>query len=346
MSAPANRSRALDCAKGIAMIAVVTSHAMRGAAGDGILASDLLFRGIDDALYLWHVQLFLMISGFLAYPRAGDWGNLWRREGSLAYSYLLWSAITLGTLLLTHRPTGYASAAEAWLAILYAPIQHYWFLVVLMLGYALLYVVRDTRWLFAATIACLAFSRLFAFSYYGFDYYLIFFLSGAWIRAVGIGGRHDWRLDIAAAALLACGIATSMALPVEPPTVTGFALFSFAGCYLVFRLAEALASVPPLAVPVATIGRLSLPIYLAHIFFTAGARELVEHLGIMPMGWLVLPASLAAGLGGPLILYEIARRTGLARALAFEPLLPSRRLARPEPAPAATVTKGLQHPVA
>ncbi len=314
----ATRSLALDCAKGAAMIGVVASHVMRGLEGDGLLAAGPVYRLIDNGLYLFHVQLFLLIGGYLAYPRARD--ARWQRGRlvSLGYSYLLWSALSLTALVLAHRPTGFATPAAAYAGLLYAPIQHFWFLPVVMIGGALLMLLRPPLAIVAMLGVCALFRSVTQATYYALDYYLFFFLAGALLRAMPI------RLDRPAMTAAVCAILyvaamvwiTALPLPATiPPSIPA----SMCACYAVYFAAGRAARVPWLAAALALCGTLSLPIYLTHVFFTAGLRAALAGQPVPVTVSLAL--GILVGIGGPILFYRAAVGLGLSRAAGLDAVL-------------------------
>lgn len=315
------RNTALDVAKGIAMVAVVTSHVMRGAKDDGVIAPGTAFYLADTFLYLFHVQLFLDISGYLGWPRASDVKVQRNRQLSLGYSYLLWSLLSLAALAIMHRPLPAGNPIQSITMLFYAPIQHFWFLPVIMIGYGVLAFLRTPLQLVVAILVCLSFRQITGFSYYGLDYYLVFFLVGALLRARPLPVRHVVPLAGLSAAAFLVGAFLCVQAGVVPPTVPLAIPISLAACYAVYQAAVFLGGTPFLGPGLAEIGRQSLPIYLTHVFFTAGTRDVLTHLWGTGPAAVILIASFAAGLLGPLFLRAVARRLGIGRLAGFEPVL-------------------------
>lgn len=317
------RNLAFDAAKGIAIIAVVASHVMRGARGDGLLTATPAYLLIDNVLYLFHVPLFLMISGYLAFPRARDGRAQRNRQLSLGYSYLLWSVLSLLAMIALHQHLPAADVPRAFLAILYAPIQHFYFLPILMIGFAMLYWLRSRRALEIAVIVLLAAPLILGWSYYGLHYSLPFFLAGAWLRVEPVPVGRQGLLTVIAALLFAGAAVAELYYPgafvrlAAEPAIP----FSFAACYAVYRLAGAVASLPFIGSALRTAGEMSMPIYLTHVFFTAGSRRgLLALTGHLPVA-LILLATLLAGVLGPILLDRLAARFGAQRLLGFVPIL-------------------------
>jgi fucose 4-O-acetylase-like acetyltransferase len=314
------RSPLLDCAKGLAILAVVMSHAVRGVTEDGLLPGGFAFKLTDSFFYLFHVQLFLIISGYLGFPKADGAKYQVRRQISLAYIYLLWSAVSLTAWIFVGRPTGQETIAQAYLALLYAPIQHFWFLPTIMLGDALFYFIRRPWALFSALIVCLVFRLTFDFSYYGLDYYLFFFLLGGLIRSTTIPGRAGVKTGIAATVLFMIGSYVVAQGDQVATTIINVPL-SLAGCGMAFLFARYLASKPEIARVLGFFGQRSLPIFLVHAIFMAASR--ISVVAILGPGWpvITLLLSFACALAGPIMLERIAISLGLERLAGFRPLL-------------------------
>lgn len=317
----AYRNPALDIAKGIAIISVVMSHVMRGAHNDSLVEATLAYRLIDTLFYLFHVQLFLLISGYLAFPRAAEPQSQRNRQISLAYAYFLWSGLSLAALIVTHDDLPAPDIARSILALFYAPIQHFWFLPVIMIGFALLYGLRTRLALAIAIAICLLFPAIFGFSYYGLHYYLPFYLLGAWLRLTPITLSRPRLLTAVSVALLGAGVCIAVWYNIVPPMIPALIPFSLAGCYAVYRGAQAFGHWAPGARALKAVGQASLPIFLTHIFFTAGARRAsVALLGHVEPG-LILAFTLLVGIVGPILLDHLAQRLNLQRLAGFTPLL-------------------------
>ncbi|MBS0481111.1 MAG: acyltransferase [Proteobacteria bacterium] len=313
------RNPAFDVAKGMAMIAVVVSHVMRGAQGDGVIGDGSAFRLIDTLLYLVHVQLFLVISGYLAFPRANQPIAQRNRQISLGYSYFLWSVLSLSAMIAVGQPLPESSIGASFAALFYAPIQHYWFLPVIMIGYGLLYVLRTPLTLGLTIAVCLVFREVMGFSYYAVDYYVTFYLVGALLRAQPITMARPSTLTAICTAIFLGGAFVCQAAGLVPPTVPMTIPVSLAACYAVYRGAVALVRLPRVANLLALAGRQSLPIYLAHVFFAAGSRDAIVAAIGTDYPVLILTVSFVAGLAGPLVLVAIARRLKIERLVGFEP---------------------------
>jgi len=67
-----SRNTTLDNAKGVAILAVVIGHVLRGFNAAGWIADSLPLKLTDAVLYGFHVQTFFLIAGFLTFPKAAS----------------------------------------------------------------------------------------------------------------------------------------------------------------------------------------------------------------------------------------------------------------------------------
>ena len=322
----AHRDQALDRAKGLAILAVVLFHVTRGFVLAGLLPQTLGLQFADTFAYGWHVQTFLLIAGYLAYPRAQDGRFQLRRQASLYYTYLLWSAITWLLLMpfasQVNNPLGWQ--ALAWMPLV--PIQHFWFLLVLMVGTALLGALRSTPLLLAVSVLGFALVHPFVLPPPAMgDYSLRLYLHT--VPFVLLGGalsQSGLRLVANPWAGLIC--IASLALVTWSATVTNVDItpidfpFMLAGAYAVYVAAHYAGRIAYLGEALDLLGRHSLAIYLMHVIAGAGIRIILARLVPgLPVGIAIL-MSLAAALVAPIVFELIVRRLGLSVLLGLDPL--------------------------
>ena len=131
------RDRSIDVAKGIAIIAIVLGHVLRGNAGADIVdGRGPLFDELDTALYAVHLPVFAFLSGLFvrrAVERDGRQTYLRSRLTLFAYLYVLWTvlqgAVKLVTGSLANSPLTARGLAES----LWLPDTQMWFLPFLAL---------------------------------------------------------------------------------------------------------------------------------------------------------------------------------------------------------------------
>jgi fucose 4-O-acetylase-like acetyltransferase len=334
---PVPRDITIDVARGIAIVLVVLGHnsALAGTA-----------PGFVDALFLFHVPLFFLLSGLVQPSRSMKvaFVTLARR---LLLPFLI-AALLVGTLKLMTR----GGSVEHWLAGIAwgtgqtLPWSHLWFLPALFLALLTTQALRKlpggaARWAFAATAALLVvlsvpmatgpdLSALGFAAPAGLPWSvdllpacLLFACMGALLQDVpALRARVEQPLVVAAAVLLfvvSLGARVDLNLRVfTPPALAVLAAVS--GCLLTLAVARALTALRPIAVLFTAVGRHTLAIFLLHVSIQKAllgfiavpsstyARVLV---GLATAAMAVLVSLAASAAGGWLLSQRRARRLSL-----------------------------------
>lgn len=328
------RDAQLDVARGIAIIAIVLGHVLRGLGAAGVLddTSDL-FLVIDRCLYTVDLALFAFVSGlFVARPRDRDGALVYLRKrlSLFVYLYLLWmllqGAVKLVTATLVNEPTSIQQVLRVWL-----PEGQLWFfpfLAVMTVAFA-----TWTPWRSRAhSIIAVVFAVAISLTAWG--------LNGVVAGTIGLGltaffavgvvyGADRFRAGMAriplagqivlAIVATAIFVVTQVSVGVTPPTIDGDArtagtvaagvLAAVAGVAAALALSNLIARVALASTILAFFGRRSLEIFIAHIIAASGTRIALQLAGIDDLAVHVV-AGLVAGLGGPLALWWITSRIG------------------------------------
>lgn len=325
------RNAVLDNAKGIAMFAVVLFHVLRGADAAGLMSYGPALRLADDIAYGFHTQTFLLVAGYLAWPRAGDGRWQLGRQVSLYHPYLLWSLVSGGLSMVLASSVNRPVTPSEFMWMPLWPIGHFWFLLALMVGTALLGLLRTQAALALGMLACAGLAFTPAAHWFGAPYHLVFVLAGGWLASrpalPGIGPVAG----LAAAAVLVAGalLAERYDLAVQDIRLVWIGL---AGCAACLALSELLARWRVATMLLGILARYALPIYLLHVLAGAGTRIVLMRGGIDFPAPVVTAASLLAALLLPIVAARIARQIGVDGLLGFTPLF--RPAARPIPQPA------------
>ena len=335
----ASRDITIDVARGIAIVLVVLGH-------NSALASTV--PGFVDALFLFHVPLFFLLSGLVqpSHPMNVAFTTMARR---LLLPFLI-AALAVGGLKLMTR----GGSVEHWLAGIAwgtgqtLPWSHLWFLPALYLALLTTQALRKlpggrARWAFAATAALLAvllvpmatgpdLSALGFAAPVGLPWSVdllptcvLFVCIGALLQdSPALRARVQHPLAVAAAILL---FALSMRARVDlnlrvfaPPALAVLAAVS--GSLMALALARALTAVRPIAAMFSTVGRHTLAIFLLHVSIQKAL-----------LGFIAVPSSTFIRVLVGLATVAAAVLLGLAASAAWEWLL-SRRHARRMSAPA------------
>lgn len=314
-----------DAVRGIAIVLVVYAHAARGVDRAGHIDHTTLFETVDRAIYLFHMPLFFIVSGFLFSPLSGvDMASISRRVARLVthlvYPLLLWTYIyliiklMLGTML-----NGPVTLADIGLPL--PPVDHFWFLwalFLIQLG-ALAMTTAFRGW--AGLMAVVGVCALASTAGPG-DPYLVnairnapYFVVGMLLARLPIMPHAGALIVSGAAAFVGAQGLTLLtgALWEHRQLLAMGAALGFIGIvigYVTLRPGDAIVRLSAL------LGRESMAIYLAHVFFSAAVRIGLLKIGVADTGVHLLLGTVA-GIIGPLALSGIARHFGVSRLLGF-----------------------------
>lgn len=331
------RDISIDVGRGLAIIAIVLGHVIRGLGSAGLLdtaSTDYILW--DRGIYLFHLGVFALLGGlFMAgsVSRKGVPAYLRERLMTFFYVYVLWTLIqevlvrSLSNTVV-NTPLPWYEALALW-----KPQAQFWYLPFLIVTTLVLCLLRP----WASTPRAVATGALFLlvallrwgipgnfFGEQGLG--LLLFL------AVGtlIGARRFTallsRLSPAIRGLYALGcLGATAALfaftPTMPPTTAGGLersplamacglVASVLAVATVIFLSTLLTHVAWLAHPLAYLGRHSMEIFLAHILGASGMRIVLNKLGVEAEG-PQLALGLLAGLAFPLVLIWLTPRLRL-----------------------------------
>lgn len=313
-----------DLLKAFAIILVVYGHMARGVIDAGNASADVLAQ-IDFVIYTTHMPVFFLMAGYNGVQsllRRGTANYLKLRWAALIYPYLLWSSILWATKAAATvvARLNHPVALSDLLSIAWQPISPYWFLYALLLMQLLLLVFWSRAKLYLiltlAGMACWEFfhPEMALTVLEPTVLHLPFFAFGAWLAAEK---RPLFPLFVkTAAGLIVAFVVLIGAVPLAStfPSLTPVGILtlpiSLAGIGLLMALAH---HVPSGAVQryLIYLGRLSFPIYLMHILFTAQIRIVLSKLGFTDAMALLVLGTLF-GVLMPVAIYEISMRLGIA----------------------------------
>jgi len=341
-TAKAPRDNSLDIAKGFGILLVVLGHCLDGLIASGFFPATLLWPTLAVyAIYLFHMPLFFVISGFLASGKHRPPGaTIARMLPTIVYPYFLWSIVEGLVLVYLSKYTTSKVHLSSLYTILWNPIIPFWFLYALFLCHLGYLALRKlARWAQLAIAAAL-FTATYFFIHAlvhaqlnivfetarGFLYYILGAVAGSQIRRFGrksailatafftIAAILFWR------AHLPYDIGAFWALPAGIAGIAATLAFS--------RLLAARAG--SLANTLAFWGRYSMSIYVLHIFFTAAVRialkRLAPHPGTVPSiaaTILEIAAATALGILLPLAINWIVSRAKLDKWFGLQHMEPS-----------------------
>jgi len=323
-----NRMAWIDIARGIGIVLVVYGHGMRG---NGLTADPAsLFSLQDRWIYAFHMPLFFVLSGIFLWRSIGKnrGGFVKARWWHVIYPYLLWSGITAAIELAASH---YVNSPLTWhdvMLIPVVPIEQYWFLYALLIGQLIAALVYPRQWAFVAcAVAGLAVSPYLgdaAILFTAFTF-LPFLVTGV-LAAPVLTGPVLTRPMAAGFCALAGWAALAL---LKPPADVGLQqlLPGLAGSAGVIGLAFLLTRTGSAVRPLILLGQASMPIYVSHSIFTAGARVALKLVGVLPQNPVSLMLCVAAGLIAPFVLWQISSAMGWGRLLGFGDSTPPPRRA-------------------
>lgn len=315
------RDLAIDGTRGIAILAVVLFHVTRGFVNADWLAPSVALTFADNLAYSFHVQTFLIIAGYLAFPRAGEPGFQLVRQSSLYHAYILWSLISWGIVASVNSAVNNPVNIQNLIMLPIVPIQHFWFLLALMAGIALLYFLRKPWMLLSACLLLVAAapwsSELLATS-------VAMVLLGAALRAASARPVASLPAAIICALILVGGISWTT-LHADGPALTSpiRILFALSGCYVAYCCAT-FAGSAWVGRTLAYFGRHSLVIFLLHVIAGSGLRVILSQTVPSLNVYIAMMLVFSMSLIGPLVFERFATRFGIDGMFALRPFFSSR----------------------
>ncbi|WP_267224161.1 acyltransferase family protein, partial [Novosphingobium clariflavum] len=296
-------------------------HVFRGLHDAGIFADERTFRLFDDAIYMFHMPAFFLISGLLF--RTREWSSFASRSAwNIVLPYFLWGAVVISLQIALSSA---ANADATWGNLLWLPIKPYsifWFLYALLLIQIVAQLVlpyKHGAWLLLGfgVVAALAEQSVLPKGLGALNSastFLVYFAIGHILsKAAKTNQGSAWG---ATASLIAfvCIDLTAIALEVPVEGLAGRCI----GLVLAMLFVGIFIFTPQLRAWRAfrKIGEDTIAIYCLHTIFTAGTRVVLVKAGVSSLPLHVM-AAFAAGLIGPLVAFEIARRMGITKYLGF-----------------------------
>lgn len=319
MSGSAHRLAWLDHVRAVGIVLIVVGHAIRSAERSGFDLAPA-YEAADRAIYSFHMPLFFLLAG-MTHALGGRRPlrqALVATGWTIVLPYLLWSSIWIG---LKH---GFASEANlpvegSWISILWQPVDHFWFLYVLLLV-RLVWLAVDAVDSPLLRRAAIVLPLVVAFVGIGpstgiFNPVLFFWAAFYGVGVLAIGGAAGFGRPAAAGAGLLAGLFWAGLVGFAPGLMAdgiGAArtLAGLAGSFAVIGLMMALAPGGWSGRLLGFVGEASLTIFLTHTLVGAAVRVVLNRLGLLTPADLVVAATVA-GVVGPALLHAAVLRAGL-----------------------------------
>lgn len=304
----------IDTAKGLGILLVVYGHVLRGLMSAGITSPTGWAATSDTVLYAFHMPLFFLLSGVFFRAEKYDhwWAGIKERLLDFVPVYLIWN------LLQSLMTVGFAGSVNTKVSTdplslvtgLLVPKAQFWFLQALLFVIVFLSLAsRLPRWKLWVLPVSFGLALLPVLT--SWARYTPVFALGAVLTVAGLVRLIGPLGTLLSVVVFGALLPVLLHLPTDfSHTSIAWVLLDFAlgvsGTLVVVGLSERLPL--KLQEPLATLGKLSMPIYLAHILFTAGTRialqKVLHYQGVA--GHIVLGT--IVGTLAPLVLYKLAER--------------------------------------
>lgn len=327
------RDHRLDAIRGVAIIGVPFSHAVRGLSAAGMLSPESPMGVFEQQIAcMIHLPLFVLTTGLLipnSVDSKGPRHYLAHREISLLWPFLIWTALQGSIQVLTsqvkNQPTSWIEVLTLW-----EPIGQLWYLPFLMIATVIVVAIRP--WKGGARLWIgLAVGLAISMTMWGRDGTTVLTRGMSLTALLVIGstvGRERivswWNrtpqpwLFLGGLTSLASGTLLSLYTPAafptsdlaQGPTVASVGwgmLASALLCSAVIAIVVSAASIFRHATSLlAYLGRHSMEIFLAHILITAGTRILLLRLGVVD-STIHIVAGTTLGTSIPLVLVPLSK---------------------------------------
>ncbi len=325
------RDATLDIAKGLAIIAIVAGHVLRGIGNAGLLDKESAVYLISDrAIYSLHLAVFAVAAGLVvsgAIERRGSVQYARQRLADFAWLYVVWSLLQGSLQVLMASAVNHG---QDWASVLNLaePKNHMWFfpwiaVCSLVVAWARPWTSAPRAWLWGLSSVALSVGVWGLFGPYlflqGHGLTALFMLAAIWtlprfqsfMAHLGTGTRLAVALGSGAvwAALMMWTPAagpTYSKLVRTPVNVALSVVAVVCGIVAVLLLSALLAQLTRGVEWLAGLGRNSLQIFLAHVLALAGTRIVLVKLGISsPL--VHLAVGTLAGVVGSLLLWQFTK---------------------------------------
>jgi fucose 4-O-acetylase-like acetyltransferase len=150
MDKPADRENLPDILKGFAIILVVFAHCIQEGSGTEFSSNALYFSDkLYQFIYSFHMPLFMIISGYLAWgsiKKAADKVSrrtlLKRRCSSLLTPIFLWTTVDYIRILVTNHVKGLPQPETPVVVFFYNALNNLWFLWAVWWCFLIVYIVH------------------------------------------------------------------------------------------------------------------------------------------------------------------------------------------------------------
>jgi fucose 4-O-acetylase-like acetyltransferase len=319
------REISIDIAKGIAIVAIVIGHVNRGLFDSGMFSNVVLYEFIDRVLYSTHLSVFAFISGLFVQSGLNKYGGkvyIENRFMLFVWLYLLWTFLQASANYLMTRfvinPVDVRSVYMVW-----KPYAHFWFLPWLLVATSICVILKP--WLSTRrTLITLIPAVIISIISWGYQGVYVGTQGVALLAIFLFGGQFGNqrfskinRFPISVLALIVIVFIVISITVAYPTPTTGYERRNFMTLIIGF-VATGLGTISVIqfsillsayksGVLISNIGRYSLEIFIAHVFFTAGTRVLLARVFNIEIIIVQLFIGSLLGVFGPIAVAVVAK---------------------------------------
>ena len=317
------REKWIDYTKVFACILVVIGHLLQGLNKSGIEWNNTLYEYLDKFIYLFHMPLFMCLSGYL-YKKTTDI-KTYKDYGKFAYKkllnlgipYVFFYILYLCINLIFSNDVNTAMGKNEFLNILTKPIAPYWFLYILLIIFLIIPLIekllkKNTKLVFILTLAINIYNIIFPIQIYVLNMlaqYMFYFYLGSIIQqrvqqksTKNINSKISLKLIIVnmliyiGLLIVYFNIKFGNNYVIELLIKLLMAIYGIIICLYIFRTVDLSKSKYW-----ESISKYTFQIYLMHTIFTAATRILLLKLSITNF-YIHFVLGLTIGIIGPIII--------------------------------------------
>jgi len=312
------RQQWIDVARGIGIFLVVLGHVNRGLITSRIVPASDFFIATDHTIYTFHMPLFFFLSGMTMRLQIHKPPHvIFSRMLLIVYAYFVWSILQLLLQFYFSDYVNRPASLSDFVGILYAPIGQFWFLYALLICHLIYLATLGRTILIVAALVVFGSIQIFDLGIISVtSHFFVFYAAGLLLTMQTLSLRASVALLGALTALFTVAVTLNWTRGVYYGSFEALpaACLGIAAVVVASKLITG-----PAASMLALMGRLSLPIFLAHAIAGSGVRIAMIHLGVPHDATLYIVCGVTAGIALPMLFYWVLARLHVLPLFGFAP---------------------------